>query len=80
MATDTLPILTNTDLPKCLCYYFLINFVNEVFIIKVTVKKNSFIWKLEKMCYNVASLKFFLNAKQYITAANERDKVSILFL
>ena len=27
---------------SCFCNYFLIDFVREVFIIKVTVKKNSF--------------------------------------
>ena len=27
---------------SCFCNYFLIDFVSEVFIIKVTVKKNSF--------------------------------------
>ena len=33
---------------SCLCTYFLIDFVSEVFIIKVTVKENSFKWNLQR--------------------------------
>ena len=33
---------------SCLCTYFLINFVSEVFIIKVTVKENSSKWNLQR--------------------------------
>ena len=36
---QSLPI--HNDL-SCLCNYFLIDFVSEVFVIKVTVKENSF--------------------------------------
>ena len=33
---------------SCLCTYFLIDFVSEVFIIKVTVKENSSNWNLPR--------------------------------
>ena len=33
---------------SCLCTYYLIDFVSEVFIIKVTVKDNYFKWKLQR--------------------------------
>ena len=36
------------DCLSCLCTYFLIDFVSEVFIIKVTVKENSFKWILQR--------------------------------
>ena len=61
-------------------YYFLIDFVNEVFIIKVTAKENSFQLKPSKTL--VATMlnpekTFILDSRQYITSAIKRDKVSI---
>ena len=48
------------DYLSCFCTYFLIDFVSEVFIIKVTVKENllSEFFK-EISCYNVESLEKF---------------------
>ena len=41
-----------------LCNYCLIDFVNQVFVMNVIVKENSFKWNLQrdKSCYNVESL------------------------
>ena len=65
---------------SCLCKYFLIDFVSEVFIIKVTVKDNSFQLKPSKRL--VATMVnpekiFILDPRQYITLAIKRDKISI---
>ena len=59
--------------------YFLIDFVSEVFIIKVTVKENSFQLKPSKRL--VATMLnpekvFILDPKQYIISAIKTDKVS----
>ena len=49
MATYILPAsLPIHNYHGCLCNYFLIDFVSEVFIIKVTVKENSFISEIFK--------------------------------
>ena len=58
----------------------MIDFVSEVFIIKVTVKENSFQLKPSKRL--VATMlnpekNFILDPRQYITSAIKRDKVSI---
>ena len=65
---------------NCLRNYFLIDFVSEVFIIKVTMKENSFQLKPSKRL--VATMVnpekiFVLDPRQYITSAIKRDKVSI---
>ena len=55
---------------SCLCNYFLIDFVSEVFIIKVTVKQNSFQLIPSKILVatmlNLDKL-FILDPRQYIT-------------
>ena len=42
---------------SCFCNYFLIDFVSEVFIIKVRVKNNFVSEIFKEICYNVESLK-----------------------
>ena len=66
---------------SCFCNYFLIDFVGEVFIIKITVKENSFKWNLQRdkllPCWILK--KFFLDLRWYIYIYNltiKRDKVS----
>ena len=48
---------------SCFCNYFLIDFVSEVFIIKVTVKENSF--KHGVIILNKSSNSVFLYLKIY---------------
>ena len=65
---------------RCFFNYFLTDFVSEVFIIRVTVKENSFQLKPSKR-FVAAMLNpeesFILDPRQYITSAIKRDKVSI---
>ena len=62
--------------------YFLIDFVSEVFIIKVAVKENSFQLKPSKR--KVGKMlnpekNSILDLKQYIISAIKTDKVSIWY-
>ena len=64
----------------CLHIFWLV-FIMKVFIIKVTVKENSFAWSLQRdellQCWKFRE--FLLNPMQYllITSAKKRNKVSI---
>ena len=80
METNILPIVPIRNYISCLYKYFLINFINEGFIVKVTIKETSFQLKPSKRL--VATMlnheKFFiLDPRQYITSPFEKDKVSI---
>ena len=56
----------------------MIDFVSEVFIIKVTVKENSFKWNLQRdTCCNVESLEnFYFRFQVIYNLTIKRDKVS----
>ena len=51
---------------SCFCNYFLIDFVSEVFIINVTVKKILLSEIFKEICYNVESLKKLFFRSQVI--------------
>ena len=61
----------------------MIDSVNELFIIKVTVKENSFQLKPSKRLVakmlNSKKKKTILDPRQYITSAIKRDKVYDIF-